>query len=206
MSGSKIDLKVVLLGKSYAGKTSLVERFIHGRFSGDVVPYQNTIGAAFGAKKIVIGKTPVVLGIWDTAGSERYEAMSRIYYRGAKAAIVCYDLADGTSFDRAKFWINELQQNEEACKVYLCGTKKDIIDTNRSAREVDYHTTTDYADEISADIFETSSKSGENIEELFAKIAEDYLAKQAELKRTKGSTDSIKVGPEMQKGSSCCPR
>lgn len=49
----------------------------------------------------------------DTAGSERYEAMSRIYYRGAKAAIVCYDLSDGSSFDRAKFWINELQQNEE---------------------------------------------------------------------------------------------
>ena len=51
----------------------------------------------------------------DTAGSERYEAMSRIYYRGAKAAIVCYDLTDRTHFDRAKFWVNELKQNEEVC-------------------------------------------------------------------------------------------
>ena len=51
----------------------------------------------------------------DTAGSERYEAMSRIYYRGAKAAIICYDLSDRSSFDRARFWIGELQKHEEVC-------------------------------------------------------------------------------------------
>lgn len=48
----------------------------------------------------------------DTAGSERYEAMSRIYYRGAKAAIVCYDITDKSSFDRVRFWVEELRKNE----------------------------------------------------------------------------------------------
>ena len=52
----------------------------------------------------------------DTAGSERYEAMSRIYYRGARAAIICYDLTDRSSFDRARFWIGELQKHEEVCE------------------------------------------------------------------------------------------
>ncbi|XP_072032357.1 ras-related protein Rab-24-like isoform X2 [Amphiura filiformis] len=174
MSGSRVDLKVVLLGKEYGGKTSLVERYLHDRFHGDV-PYQNTIGAAFGAKKVDVDERVVVMGVWDTAGSERYEAMSRIYYRGAKAAIVCYDLTDSLSFDRAKFWVEELLKNEEKCKIYLCGTKYDLVDEDRKNRQVDYHLTTDYADEIHAQVFETSSKSGYNIKELFFKIAKDFV-------------------------------
>ena len=70
MSNQKVDCKVVLLGRMYGGKTSLVERFIHQRFNENI-PYQNTIGAAFGAKTLTVDGAPVTLGIWDTAGSER---------------------------------------------------------------------------------------------------------------------------------------
>lgn len=173
---SKIDLKVVLLGKQYGGKTSLAERFLHNRFSGDSVPYQNTIGAAFGAKRMEFQDyRSITMGVWDTAGSERYESMSRIYYRGAGAAVICYDLTDDSSFERAQFWVKELKKHEENCKLYLCGTKTDLIHSNKHNRKVDYHTTTDYAEEIGAQVFETSSKTGELVEELFYKVAEDYV-------------------------------
>lgn len=172
MSGQRVDAKVVMLGKEYVGKTSLVERYVHKRFL--VGPYQNTIGAAFVAKPIQVGERVVTLGIWDTAGSERYEAMSRIYYRGAKAAIVCYDLTDSSSFQRVQFWVKELQSCEELCRIYLCGTKSDLVGNDRSTRKVDYHDVQDYADEIKAQLFETSSKEGRNIDELFQKVAEDY--------------------------------
>ncbi|XP_041078924.1 ras-related protein Rab-24-like [Polyodon spathula] len=172
MSGQRVDAKVVMLGKEYVGKTSLVERYVHKRFL--VGPYQNTIGAAFVAKPIQVGERVVTLGIWDTAGSERYEAMSRIYYRGAKAAIVCYDLTDSSSFQRVQFWVKELQSCEEHCRIYLCGTKSDLVGNDRSSRKVDYHDVQDYADEIKAQLFETSSKEGRNIDELFQKVAEDY--------------------------------
>ncbi|XP_019361584.1 PREDICTED: ras-related protein Rab-24 isoform X1 [Gavialis gangeticus] len=161
MSGPRVDAKVVLLGKEYVGKTSLVERYVHQRFL--VGPYQNTIGAAFVAKVIAVGDRAVTLGIWDTAGSERYEAMSRIYYRGARAAIVCYDLTDGSSFQRAKFWVNELQNFEENCRIYLCGTKSDLLEEDRRRRGVDFHDVQDYADEIKAELFETSSKTGQSV-------------------------------------------
>eukprot|EP00731_Ephydatia_muelleri_P021372 Em0013g1099a len=170
----KVDLKVVLLGKEFGGKTSLVERYIHNKFSAQA-PYQSTIGAAFGAKKLTIGGESVTLGIWDTAGSERYESMSRIYYRGAKAAIVCFDLTDGSSFERAKFWVNELKQSEEGCSVHLCGTKFDLVETDKKARKVDVNTAKEYADEISAKYLETSSKTGHNIELLFMTIAEEFI-------------------------------
>ncbi|XP_010793782.1 xanthine dehydrogenase/oxidase-like [Notothenia coriiceps] len=103
MSAMRVDAKVVMLGKESVGKTSLVERYVHHRFL--VGPYQNTIGAAFVAKPIQVGEKVITLGIWDTAGSERYEAMSRIYYRGARAAIVCY----GSSL--ARFLCSELIQS-----------------------------------------------------------------------------------------------
>ncbi|CAI5766912.1 ras-related protein Rab-24 [Podarcis lilfordi] len=172
MSGQRVDAKVVMLGKEYVGKTSLVERYVHNRFL--VGPYQNTIGAAFVAKVMPVGGRTITLGIWDTAGSERYEAMSRIYYRGAKAAIVCYDLTDSSSFQRAKFWVNELQNFEENCRIYLCGTKCDLLDEDRRRRGIDFHDVQDYADEIKAELFETSSKTGQNVDELFMKVAEDY--------------------------------
>ncbi|KAK2144082.1 hypothetical protein LSH36_788g03036 [Paralvinella palmiformis] len=123
---SRVDLKIVLLGKEYGGKTSLVERYLHDRFLGHV-PYQSTIGAAFGGKKIQVNGKKLILGIWN-------------------------------------------------CKIYLCGTKKDIVDDEKNMRQVDYHMTTDFADEIDALVYETSSKTGENISELFLKIASDFLA------------------------------
>uniref|UniRef100_A0A663F5L4 RAB24, member RAS onco family n=2 Tax=Neoaves TaxID=3078114 RepID=A0A663F5L4_AQUCH len=212
MSGRRVDAKVVLLGQEGVGKSSLVERCAHRRFRPG--PYQNTIGAAFVAKVMSVGDQTVTLGIWDTAGSERYEAMSRIYYRGARAAVVCYDLTDSSSFQRAKFWVNELQNCEEVrpgwggrggaaepcrwgrgaggcagsagaslpplclpqgCRIYLCGTKSDLLEEDRRKRGVDFHDVQDYADEIKAELFETSSKTGQSVDELFQKVAEDYV-------------------------------
>ncbi|XP_033633169.1 ras-related protein Rab-24-like [Asterias rubens] len=205
MSGSRVDLKVVLLGKEFGGKTSLVERYLHDRFHGDV-PYQNTIGAAFGAKKIEVDSRTVTMGVWDTAGSERYEAMSRIYYRGAKAAIVCYDLTEAPSFDRAKFWVEELKKNEENCKIYLSGNKFDLVDDDKKRRQVDYHSVTDYADELHAEVFETSSKTGYNIKELFFKIAKDYVRDPRNNEATADLPEgTFSLDTKPQKKSDGCP-
>ncbi|XP_053573033.1 ras-related protein Rab-24 isoform X2 [Bombina bombina] len=133
-----------------------------------------TIGAAFVAKSMCVNGQNVTMGIWDTAGSERYEAMSRIYYRGAKAAVVCYDLTDSSSFERVKFWVTELQNYEEHCRIYICGTKSDLVE-NKSQRRVDFHDVQDYVDEIKAYVCETSSKTGQSVDELFQKVADDYV-------------------------------
>lgn len=198
---SRVDLKVVLLGKEYTGKTSLVERFIYDRFQGDR-PYQSTIGAAFGAKRMEVNGEQITLGLWDTAGSERYESLCRTYYRDAGAAVVCYDLSNLESFERSKFWVSELHKHEEGCRIYLCGTKLDLVQGDRKLRKVDYHTTTDYADEINAEVFETSSKTASGVSELFYKIAEDYLRNRKE--PTTGALDrlTIEVSPRSKQG--CC--
>jgi len=205
--GSKVDVKVVLLGKHSVGKTCLVERYLHGKFKDSTVA---TVGAAFGAKKLVVSGKEVTLGIWDTAGQERYESMSRIYYRSAKATIVCFDLTDSKSFDKVKFWVEELLTNEEGCDIYVVGTKLDLIqegtERGRSASEVK-----EYSLKIGAKVFETSSKSGDGIDELFHDIAETYLIKLSSgtggngTNQPEGGISKVKVNSAgVEKEKKCC--
>ncbi|XP_038220450.1 ras-related protein Rab-24-like [Zerene cesonia] len=171
---SRCDFKIVLLGSEHVGKTSLVLRFVSCRFNA-TTPYQNTIGAAFCAKTMYVDGKPFNVGIWDTAGSERYEAMTRMYYRGAHAAIVCYEPCCIQSWARLRHWLQELRTVEEECKVYLCGTKKDLLDSAASKREVPEDIVETYSQGLHGH-FLTSSKTGENVDELFQKIVEDCAA------------------------------
>jgi len=196
---SRVDCKVVLLGREFAGKTSLVERYLHDRWLGDTTSYQSTIGAAFGARQINVDDTRITLGIWDTAGSERYESMSQIYYRGAAAAVVCYDITNQQSFERVRFWVDELQKHEEGCRIYLCGTKYDAVEANRSKRQVDYHSVTDFAETIPNEprVFETSARSGHRVHEVFETIAKDFVRGKKDLRSSDGSSSSAESGPDL---------
>eukprot|EP00094_Tigriopus_californicus_P008995 TCALIF_08670-PA protein Name:"Similar to RAB24 Ras-related protein Rab-24 (Homo sapiens)" AED:0.13 eAED:0.13 QI:0/0/0/0.66/1/1/3/0/168 len=124
------DVKVVLLGTEYCGKSSLVERYLHDRFRGENC-YQNTVGAAYGSKlfEINVNGSPraLIMGIWDTAGSERYQSMSRLYYRSARAAILCFDITCRESWAKVQFWKKEVQRHERLCRIYLCATKMDKL-------------------------------------------------------------------------------
>ncbi len=200
---SRPDIKIVLLGGLDCGKTCLVERYIRDRFG---TPQKLTLGAAFETKKIDVAGRTLILGIWDTAGQERFQSMTKLFYRHAQAAIVCYDVTDRSSFQRAKFWVNEMQANEKLCRLYLCGTKKDLVDgENKYLRQVCHHVVADYADEIRAEVFETSSKTSENIQELFLKIAEDYV-KEPVNSRSLSYTEGINLlePPEPAYKCSCC--
>lgn len=168
----KTYLKVVLLGKVNSGKTCLVTRYITRSFSEET---PSTIGAAFCRKDLYIQGRNLSLAIWDTAGAERYQAMSAMYYRSARAAILCYDLTDNTSFDKVKFWVDQLKTAEPDCKIYLCGTKLDLIEEAVQPRAVQTKTALNYCRDIGADVFETSSKRGYNVDKVFEKIAEDFM-------------------------------
>ncbi|XP_013188985.1 ras-related protein Rab-24 [Amyelois transitella] len=171
---SRCDFKVVLLGSEHVGKTSLVIRFVNCHFNSNT-PYQNTIGAAFCAKRMHSNGQDFNVGIWDTAGSERYEAMTKTYYRGAHAAIICYEPSSLKSWARLRHWLQELRVVEEDCKVYLCGTKKDLLDAGMVSREVPEETVATYSQGLNGH-FLTSSKTGDNVDELFQKIVDDCAA------------------------------
>jgi len=173
MVKSKIDVKVVLLGWSSVGKTCIVQRLMYNQF-GDT---STTIGGAFSSKRVSVGDVDVLLGIWDTAGTERYQAVNRSYYRRANAAIVCYDLTNYESWDKVKFWIDELTTNEPDIEIYIIGTKLDLVKDNTEPRAVPVDKVRELAERYHAHTYETSSKTGENIPELFQIIAENFCKK-----------------------------
>uniref|UniRef100_A0A7S4NNU2 Ras-related protein Rab-24 n=1 Tax=Paramoeba aestuarina TaxID=180227 RepID=A0A7S4NNU2_9EUKA len=198
---SKVDMKVVLLGQHDVGKTCLVERYLHGKFKENVTA---TVGAAFGAKKVVVSGTPLTLGIWDTAGAERYESMSRIYYRAAKAAVICYDLTNPQSFDKVKFWAEELLKNEEGCAIYIVGTKVDLFE-QQEGEGVKKELVKEYAEEMGAQTCQTSAKTGAGVDELFMKIAEDFTQKtQAGNQKAPVSSVNLDKPSEEQPKPVCC--
>ncbi|NWR40013.1 RAB5B protein, partial [Tachuris rubrigastra] len=190
---SKIcQFKLVLLGESAVGKSSLVLRFVKGQFH----EYQeSTIGAAFLTQSVCLDDTTVKFEIWDTAGQERYHSLAPMYYRGAQAAIVVYDITNqvgqglggrscvptGTgivpefpplpqeTFARAKTWVKELQrQASPSIVIALAGNKADLA----SKRMVEYEEAQAYADDNSLLFMETSAKTAMNVNDLFLAIGE----------------------------------
>merc|ERR1711908_4932 len=97
----KVLLKVIILGDSGVGKTSLMNQYVNKRFSGQ---YKATIGADFLTKEIMIDDKLVTIQIWDTAGQERFQSLGVAFYRGADACILVYDITNAKSFERLDMW------------------------------------------------------------------------------------------------------
>ncbi|KAG6515463.1 hypothetical protein ZIOFF_025875 [Zingiber officinale] len=124
----------VLLGDMGAGKSSLVIRFVRGQF---IEFQESTIGAAFFAQTLTVGDTAVKFEIWDTAGQERYHSLAPMYYRGAAAAIIVYDMTSTESFEKAKNWVQELRkQGNPNMVTALAGNKCDLEDKRKVQTEV----------------------------------------------------------------------
>ncbi|XP_063455113.1 ras-related protein Rab-5C isoform X1 [Pan paniscus] len=169
-AGNKIcQFKLVLLGESAVGKSSLVLRFVKGQFH----EYQeSTIGAAFLTQTVCLDDTTVKFEIWDTAGQERYHSLAPMYYRGAQAAIVVYDITNTDTFARAKNWVKELQrQASPNIVIALAGNKADLA----SKRAVEFQEAQAYADDNSLLFMETSAKTAMNVNEIFMAIGQLLL-------------------------------
>lgn len=164
--------KVVCLGESSAGKTSLTLRFVKKEFVDSVEP---TIGAGFMVGKI--GSTTFEL--WDTAGSERYRSLAPMYYRNSRAAVVAYDLTSQNSFDKVGYWIQELRATGMRIVICLVGSKLDLADEEENGRAVDREVAQQFAQEHGVGFFETSAKTGENVNEVFQWL--DEAVRKADL-------------------------
>jgi len=191
MANKQFQFKLVLLGEAAVGKSSLVLRFVKGHFTEF---QESTIGAAFMTQTLALDDTTVKFEIWDTAGQERYHSLAPMYYRGAQAAVVVYDVTSQDSFERAQRWISELRdQANRDIVIALAGNKVDLCqdtsaggdteqseaNSNTSRRAVEREDAQAYANENKLIFYETSAKTGEMVHDLFLQIAQD-LPKEAQ--------------------------
>ncbi|CAI4045095.1 Rab family GTPase YPT52 SKDI_11G2250 [Saccharomyces kudriavzevii IFO 1802] len=200
-----LQFKLVLLGDSSVGKSSIVHRFVKDTFDE---LRESTIGAAFLSQSITIhpndgnGAKDVVIKfeIWDTAGQERYKSLAPMYYRNANAALVVYDITQEDSLQKARNWVDELKNKvgDDDLVIYLLGNKVDLCqdmpgsetipelnegeDDEQKVRAISTEEAKQYAQEQGLLFREVSAKTGDGIKEIFQEIGEKlYDSKKDEI-------------------------
>ena len=169
MYRNKKTIKVVLLGDSGVGKTSIVQRYINKIYDENI---DTTIGAAFNRKNITDFinkndniKTEYLLDIWDTAGQERYNSLLPMYYRGSNSIIMVYDICNLSSFNILKNYFETID-NLDNVHIVVVGNKKD----KEISRTVKINDAIDFCNERNITYIESSAKNNENIDEIFIDI------------------------------------
>jgi small GTP-binding protein len=183
--------RVVLIGEASVGKTSLVNRFLHG----ECAPMQEpTAGAAFYSSKVTVLQREVSMQIWDTAGQERYRGLGPIYYRKSLAAIAVFDLTESDTMHALEHWISEYRDNADNPFI--------VVAANKSDRAGDIllkiEDTTEWASKFEAECIWTSAMTGEGVDDLFWTVARHFLEIGVPEFSTTGQVESA------QDESGCC--
>ena len=160
--------KFAILGDTNVGKTSITTRFVNDKFDDYTT---STIGAAFKFKKLFINNQLLILDIWDTAGQERYRSLAPLYYKNSSAIIIVYDITSIDTFNMAKFWADEVKDQENTVIAFV-GNKSDQL----SYRKIDFEEARDFANTNNFIYKEVSAKTGDGIQELFNTIGEKLLS------------------------------
>jgi len=167
MNHSGPAVKVVLLGNSGAGKSSIAHRFVYDKFNH--YP-ESTIGASFFTRfmKKKDSTSTIKYHIWDTAGQEKYHALAPMYYRGAAAAVLVYDIVSIVSFEALKSWLQRLREfGPMGLALIIVGNKCDLDDKRQISKE----TAEAFAKQEGCLYLETSARDDTNVELVFQEIA-----------------------------------
>ncbi|XP_051829355.1 ras-related protein Rab-36 isoform X4 [Antechinus flavipes] len=196
--GLKVS-KVVVLGDLYVGKTSLINRFCKDVFDRH---YKATIGVDFEIERFEIAGVPYSLQIWDTAGQEKFKCIASAYYRGAQVIITTFDLADIKTLGHTRQWLADAQRENEpgSSFVFLVGTKKDLLSGPACERtEMD---AVQLANEMQAEYWSVSAKTGENVKAFFSRVAALAFEQSVlqELERRGGRRAQIGAGASISIG------
>ncbi|MHA1414390.1 MAG: Rab family GTPase [Promethearchaeota archaeon] len=168
MSKSKI-FKIIMTGEGNTGKTTLLHRFIEGVFISNT---QQTIGVEFFLKEVNLGDYKVVLQIWDFGGQPHFRFLHKNYARGARGALLLFDLTRPSTLTTIEEWVNICRADGIEIPILLIGSKADLIE--KSAIPPNFIESLKERFKL-FDYLEVSSKTGENVDLAFEKLTREII-------------------------------
>lgn len=187
--------KLVIIGDSAVGKSSLLLRFSDDKFSDN---YISTIGVDFKFKTLHVDDAVVKLQIWDTAGQERFKTITSTYYRGADAAIIVFDRTKKETFMHLSYWIDEVSRFSDDILKLLVGNKTDETEQIEVSDEL----ASEFTQQVGLRYVETSALTAQSVQFVFESISRELIKRQGSLGEKKGNRLSVKPGKKRK----CCSR
>lgn len=200
------SIKILIIGDSTVGKTALLEHYDTKEFKKS---YITTIGIDFKVKKIIYKNNPKKITIWDTAGQERFRTITTAYYRGSHGILLTYDITNRISFENMNRWMKDIKAGtSEGIIIIIVGNKSDLL----NERQVSEEEGQAFADRHNCLFFETSAKSGKNVEKSFDKLIHsvfDKIEKEMSdhenvLRFSKGNSSETIVLDQRRVRKGCC--
>ena len=165
--------KILMLGESQVGKTSLLLKYTDDVFKINMLP---TFGLDVRYKYLQKDNNNIRLDLWDTAGQEKFRTMTQNYYKGSDGIILVYDISNESSFETLKNWMDDIKENSKnKIEVIIIGNKLDL------ERQVEKKRLEQFAEEYKVPYFETSAKTGEGVEESFNKLIDNLSKKEKKI-------------------------
>ena len=195
-----IILKILILGDSGVGKTSILIKYINNKFDESHIA---TIGVDYMDKTIKYKNINIKLQIWDTSGQEKFRSIARNFYRNSDAIFIVFDLNNKHTYNNIKQWINDVEEHCPNIKKILLGNKSDL------EKNVSEEIIKNFAKENNLQYFETSAKNGTNIKEAFKAMVDLLLGGKSEQEILNGfalheSDLSIASENQTTKKKKCC--
>lgn len=189
----EVAIKVVVVGNGAVGKSSMIQRYCKGIFTRD---YKKTIGVDFLERQIEIGGEDVRLMLWDTAGQEEFDAITKAYYRGAQACVLAFSTVDRDSFEAIESWKRKVEDEVGDIAMVLVQNKIDLFD------DAVVHTkeTENLAKKLRLRFYPTSVKENLNVEEVFRYLADKHIDLMNNAPEEKVNTH--KIGQELMHNNS----
>ena len=198
-------IKVILIGDSGVGKTNIMSKYLKNQFMENS---KATVGVEFGSKLFNHQGHKIKAQIWDTAGQEKYKAITGAYYKGSKGAFIVYDITRKDTFASIERWVNDLKATSDPkLTIILIGNKNDLDDK----REVSKDQGEEKAKSFGCAFLETSAFSGDNLDKAFELMVKEIYEKFSNSSSEEEEFEAVKKGEDLKvekekekKKKACC--